>query len=191
MNSHGVYFYEDDTFLIDNVAHFIKNGLERHETVIVVATEEHRLDLKTRLIADRVIGFASPTDARYFTLDASTTLSLFMLNDWPDERLFLKVIGQIIASSAPNTPVRIYGEMVAVLWAHGKHRAAIRLEELWNTLATQQEFSLLCGYPSSEFQGSDLTSGLLEVCACHSEVIGEPDVRQAASMYRAGQVNEC
>jgi hypothetical protein len=50
-----------------------------------------------------------------------------MLDDWPDERLFLKIIGQIIASSAPNAPARIYGEMVALLWAEGKHRAAIRL----------------------------------------------------------------
>jgi hypothetical protein len=172
MNPHAVYFYEDDTFLIDNVAHFVRNGLEQQETVIVVATEEHRLDLKTKLIADRVIGQASPTDARYLTLDASTTLSLFMLNDWPGERLFLKVIGQIIASVASNTPVRIYGEMVAVLWAQGKHKAAIRLEELWNTLATQRDFSLLCGYPSSVFETPDLSSALKEVCACHSQVTG-------------------
>jgi hypothetical protein len=39
---HGVYFYEDDTFLIDSVADFAKEGLERQETVIIVATEQHR-----------------------------------------------------------------------------------------------------------------------------------------------------
>jgi hypothetical protein len=172
MNGHGVYFYDDNTFLIDRVADFVKNGLERQETVIVVATEEHRLDLKTRLIADRVIGYASPTDARYLTLDASATLSLFMLDEWPNEHLFLKVIGQIISSSALNTPVRIYGEMVAVLWAQGQHRAALRLEELWNTLAMQLDFSLLCGYPSSAFEGADQSSGLLQVCGCHTEVTG-------------------
>ncbi len=172
MKGHAVYFYEDDTFLLDNVAHFVNSGLERQETVIVVATEEHRIDLKGKLIADNAIGLSSPTDAQYLTLDASTTLSLFMLNDWPDERLFLKVIGQIIASSAQDRPVRIYGEMVAVLWAQGKHRAAIRLEELWNTLAREREFSLLCGYPSPVFQTPELSAALAEVCACHSQVTG-------------------
>jgi hypothetical protein len=62
--------------------------------------------------------------------------------------------------------------MVAVLWSQGKHRAAIRLEELWNALAQQQEFSLLCGYPSSAVEQPELSSSLAEVCACHSEVTG-------------------
>ena len=170
MISHAVYFYEDDAFLIDNVAHFVKTGLEKGETVIVVATEEHRSDLKARLMADSVIGLAAPADARYLTLDAASTLSLFILNDWADDRLFLKVMGQIISSSAHEGPVRIYGEMVAVLWAQGKHKTAIRLEELWNELAKQQEFSLLCGYPASEFEQS--ASGLETVCACHTQVTG-------------------
>ena len=172
MANHSVYFYEDDAFLIDNVTQFVKHGLERNETVIVVATEEHRIDLKARLIAENTIGLSSPSDARYLTLDAASTLSLFMLDDWPDERLFFKVIGQIIASCAGQTPVRIYGEMVAVLWAQGKHRAAIRLEELWNALARQREFSLLCGYPASAVQQLALASALEEVCACHSQVTG-------------------
>jgi hypothetical protein len=172
MPGHAVYFYEDDAFLIENVAHFVKSGLDRQETVIVVATEAHRLDLKSRLIADNIIGLSSPADARYFTLDAASTLSLFMLDEWPDERLFLKVMAQIISSTAQQTPVRIYGEMVAVLWAQGKHRAAIRLEELWNALARLQDFSLLCGYPASAVEQPALASALQEVCACHSQVTG-------------------
>jgi hypothetical protein len=172
MTNHAVYFYEDDAFLIDNVARFVKTGLARQETVIVVATEEHRIDLRARLMEEDVIGLASPTDARYVTLDAASTLALFMLNDWPDERLFLKVIGQIIASSAHETPVRIYGEMVAVLWAGGKHRAAIRLEELWNRLAQERDFSLLCGYPASTVADQEVCSALARVCDCHSQVTG-------------------
>ena len=174
MAGHGVYFYEDDAFLIDNVAHFVKSGLDRQETVIVVATEEHRSDLKARLMANNVIGLFTPADGRYLTLDAASTLSLFMFDGWPEERLFLKVIGQIIASIAQQGPVRIYGEMVAVLWAQGRHRAAIRLEELWNALAKEREFSLLCGYPASALVQPGVSSALEEVCACHSEITGRP-----------------
>ena len=176
MNDHAVYFYEEDVLLVDHVVDFVKRGLDRQETVIVVATEEHRIDLKARLIAENVIGLSSPADARYLTLDAASTLSLFMLDDWPDERLFLKVLGQIIASGAQRNPVRIYGEMVAVLWAQGKHRAAIRLEELWNQLAQQREFSLLCGYPASTFGQRDQAPAFEEVCACHSQITGRQHV---------------
>ena len=171
MNSHGVYFYEDDTFLIDNVADFTRRGLEQQETVIVVATEQHRDDLKTKLTED-VIGLWAPIGGKYVTLDASATLALFLRDGWPDESLFLKVIGQIIASAAGKAPVRIYGEMVAVLWAEGNHLAAIHLERLWNKLASQRHFSLLCGYPASAFQGANMDFAFQDVCDCHSQIKG-------------------
>ncbi|HSF67233.1 MAG TPA: MEDS domain-containing protein [Nitrospiraceae bacterium] len=171
MNTHSVYFYEDDTFLIDNVADFAKKGLEQQETVIIVATEQHRGDLKAKL-TDEVGGLWGLTRQNYVTLDASATLALFMQNGWPDERLFLQVIGRIIESAASNTPVRIYGEMVAVLWAEGNTLAAIHLERLWNKLGKLRDFSLLCGYPASGFDGSDNDFALQEVCACHSTVVG-------------------
>lgn len=171
MNSHVVYFYEEDIFWIENVANFVKRGLEQQETVIVIATAEHRTDLKTKLLAENVIGLLAPRGGNYVTLDASTTLSLFTPNDWPDERLFLTVMGQIIGSLTSREPVRIYGEMVAVLWAEGRHMAAIRLEELWNKLAVQRDFSLLCGYPSFALQGADRAS-VQDICACHSQIMG-------------------
>jgi DcmR-like sensory protein len=171
MNTHSVYFYEDDTFLIDNVADFAKKGLEQQEKVIIVATEQHRGDLRAKL-TDQGVGLSGPMRQNYVTLDASATLALFMQDGWPDERLFLQVIGRIIESVAANKPVRIYGEMVAVLWAEGNTLAAIHLERLWNKLGSLRDFSLLCGYPASGFNGSELDFAFQEVCACHSTVVG-------------------
>ena len=51
----------------------------------------------------------------------------------------------------PNCTVRIYGQMVDVLWKNGQQEAAIRLETLWNQLANTQAFSLLCGYAMGQF----------------------------------------
>src|SRR5918995_5215804 len=167
--NHSVYFYEDDTFLIDSVADFAKEGLERQETVIIVATEQHRGDLKTKLTED-LVGLWAPISEHYVTLDASATLVLFMRNGWPDEGLFIKVIGQIIQSAGGGKPVRIYGEMVAVLWAEGNPLAAIHLERLWNKLASQQDFSLLCGYPASAFHGPEMDFAFEDVCSCHSQI---------------------
>src|SRR5918995_4170498 len=167
--NHGVYFYEDDTFLTDNVAGFAREGLELQETVIIVATEQHRSDLATKLTED-LHGLWAAILGNYVTLDASSTLGLFMRNGWPDEGLFIKVIGQIIQAALGNKPVRIYGEMVAVLWAEGNPLAAIHLERLWNKLASQQDFSLLCGYPASAFHGPEMDFAFEDVCSCHSQI---------------------
>ena len=157
--------------MIDNVAGFAKEGLERQETVIIAATKQHRSDLETKLAED-LHGLWAATSANYVTLDASSTLDLFMRKGWPDEGLFLQVIGQIIHSAPGNKPVRIYGEMVAVLWAEGNALAAIHLERLWNKLGNQRNFTLLCGYPSSAFQGADMDFAFQDVCACHSQTKG-------------------
>ena len=95
-----------------------------------------------------------------------------MRNGWPDEGLFLKVVGQIIQSAGGGKSVRIYGEMVAVLWAEGNVLAAIQLERLWNKLASQQDFTLLCGYPASASQGPEMDFAFEDVCACHSQITG-------------------
>lgn len=177
---HAVYFYEDDTFLIDNVANFVKAGFDQDETVVVVATQQHRSDLKARLMADLVIGLTAPMRGNYITLDASDTLTLFMNSELPDERLFLQAIGRIIRSASQARPVRIYGEMVAVLWADGYLKAAVRLEELWNELAKHQDFFLLCGYPSAGFQEPGMAKALKDICTCHSQVAGRPLVQSLA-----------
>jgi hypothetical protein len=86
----------------------------------------------------------------------------------------MKEIGGMIKLMAKGTRLRIYGEMVAVLWARGHYHAAIWLEKLWNKLATQHDFNLLCGYPSSWFVGPEMESHFQEVCACHSLVVPAP-----------------
>ena len=67
--------------------------------------------------------------------------------------------------------MRIYGEMVAVLWDQGNVAAAIELERLWNDLAIRHPFSLLCAYPTSAFHTDAGAEQFLQVCAQHSAVI--------------------
>ena len=174
MERHTVYFFEeDDLSWLEPIADFVKNGLGQNETVIVIATEQHRLDLKTKLLADKIIGLEAPSDALYTTLDASTTLPLFMRNGWPDERLFLNVVGQIIGSIQKNTAVRIYQEISAAHLASRDYLVGLHLERLWAKLANNDDRSFLCGYPASAFKGTTNEYFLNEICACHSENIGK------------------
>ena len=48
---------------------------------------------------------------------------------------------------------------------------AIRLEILWNQLASTYEFSLLCGYSVGHFYKESVGSRFQEVCDQHSHVV--------------------
>jgi hypothetical protein len=169
---HFVQFYETDTFLLDSLVGFIGTGLERGDAGIVVATEEHREALEERLKASGVDVAAARASGQFVSLDAGETLSKFMVDGSPDANLFAETVSAIITRAAEGRQsVRIYGEMVALLWAEGKQAEAIRLEEFWNELHRTHSFSLLCGYPMNGFCGESLSEPLHNVCAAHSRVI--------------------
>ena len=59
--------------------------------------------------------------------------------------------------------------MVDVLWKQNKPAAAIKLEILWNELATTHTLSMLCGYAVGNFymQAQQYEA----ICAQHTHVI--------------------
>ena len=74
-------------------------------------------------------------------------------------------------AGAGSRRVRVYGEMVALLWAAGETAAAIALEGFWNDLAETHEFALLCAYPMSAFKDAAGAAAFEHVCATHATVI--------------------
>jgi signal transduction histidine kinase/CheY-like chemotaxis protein len=171
-SDHFVQFYETDGFLLNSLKGFVGAGLSAGEAVIVVATKEHREGLDELLKASGLDVFTARATGQYVSLDARETLSRFMVDGQPDPSLCFEVIGKIITHAAEGRPrVRIFGEMVALLWAEGNCDAAIRLEELWNNLGKIHPFSLFCAYTMSGFNGEEFVERLGNVCAGHSRVI--------------------
>jgi hypothetical protein len=170
--SHTVQFYESDQFLVDAVVRYLGAGLEAQHRLIVIATAEHRRAFLAGLpeqARNRAIG-----SGELLVLDARETLSKFMIGDIPDPDLFRVTIGQVLARARnghDHTRLRAYGEMVDVLWRDGNSRGAIRLEELWNDVAKEAEFSLLCAYTMSNFQEHGSIPRFMDVCRAHSHVI--------------------
>ncbi len=174
MHEHSVQFYEQEDFLLDEVSGFIGAGLQAGQVGLVIATRPHLEGLERRLKESHASSgwdFSWGPD-QYVAMDAAETLSKFMVDGWPDERLFADVLGSVIRRAAQDgsRPVRAFGEMVALLWAQGKHEAAIRLEELWNDLAQTQSFSLLCAYPMQGFDDAGHGSPFSQICNAHSHV---------------------
>jgi PAS domain S-box-containing protein len=174
-HSHMVQFYGEDAGLIEAIGKYIGEALEQGAAAVVVATEAHRAALVERL-EDHGLDTASAIgEGRFVLLDASETLSKFVLEGWPDPRRFMELVGSVFTrareAAGVDSPVVVFGEMVALLWSRGKYETAIRLEQLWNELGRLHSFNLRCAYPLSAFNREDHGQGFLKVCAEHSHVI--------------------
>jgi PAS domain S-box-containing protein len=174
--THVVRFYEKDSCLVQEWSLLVGTALVNGDAAIVVATETHHNALARELKARGLEVARALAEGRYVPLDASQTLSRFMAGEVPDPQRFAEVIGGTIerarsAGKSDQPRVLIFGEMVALLWADGRHEAAIRLEELWNDLATKHSFSLRCAYPISGFYNHEDIKPFMRICAEHSAVI--------------------
>lgn len=172
-SEHLVQFYERDEFLLNTLSDYVNSTLIAGGSCIVVATQPHLTRLEEILQKHgRDLVEASAADS-YIPLDAAETLARFMLHGEPDPTRFRNVIGEILkrARNGSERRVRIYGEMVALLWAEGKYDAAIRLEELWNELGNSHRFTLCCAYPIQSFGGQEFIQPLDAICTNHSVIV--------------------
>ena len=169
---HFVQFYESDTFLVESVSKFIGTGLIMGDVVIVLATKQHREGFDERLGEDGLVVAVAYERGQYISMDAAATLPEIMVEGMPGARRFSEVIGSLIArAEQEGRSVRIYGELVALLWADGNRAGAIRLEDLWNELARTHSFSLFCGYPMQGFDREAYETEFARICMQHSRVI--------------------
>ncbi|MFC5458671.1 ATP-binding protein [Massilia niabensis] len=163
-NAHVVRFYDDDAVLMDEVAGFIAQALQVGGVGLVIATPAHEAELRRQLGKD-----AGHSAQHLVFLDAQVTLECFMVDGWPDEQAFRRVIRQAAAPAiARGAVLHAFGEMVALLCAEGRYGAAIRLEQMWNALSDEMQFSLFCAYPWQLFPNTELAEQFEQVCAQHS-----------------------
>lgn len=182
---HLVEFYEDDRVLTQKVGHFLCEGLDRGEAVIVIATAAHQESFagmltRREMDVDRMI-----RQGQIRLLDAGCVLSRILKHGEPDRDSFGEVIGSIVETSRSQSlfhGLRAYGEMADLLWKDRRRAAALRLENLWNEFLEDRGMPLLCGYRldllGEEFPAREI-HGIL---AAHSHLVpsAEPtDLRKA------------
>ena len=173
---HAVQFYGDESELYTTIGSFLIEGLVAMQPAVVLATAPHTQAILDELTARHIDVANARKIGDLVILDAEETLATFMIDGNPDPELFRRNVGGVLEQmirGRERTPLRAYGEMVDVLWKKGQSDAAIKLEVLWNELASQYSFSLLCGYAIGNFYKQ--TSTLAQVVAQHTHVIGSVD----------------
>lgn len=179
---HLVHFYDDDDVFLDSLEDFVASGLALDDTVILIATPAHIERLEERLTARGIDVAAARRRDYYIALDAEEVLSSFMENGWPDEERFRQMVSDLLSRARQqDRRIRVFGEMVAVLWAQGHRGATVRLEHLWHMYCESEDFSLYCAYPQLGLT-QDAAEAVEAICAAHSRVISfKADSRRASS----------
>jgi hypothetical protein len=145
---HLVQVYRDERSLVEAIALFSGAALGRNEAVLLVANGPHVAAVERRL-ADDGFDLELVKGGRQLQVrDAGELLSRFMVDGMPDERRFRAVLDELVAAARASgrfRRVRVYGEMVDLLWPDNLP-AATRLEELWNEAIEDHSLSLFCAY---------------------------------------------
>jgi hypothetical protein len=167
-HDHLVEFYETEESLIATVADYLVPALRGYEAAVVVATAEHRGAMAEAIRGAGIDLDEAMRDGRYQAVDAANLLSRFMRGAGPDPARFRAAVEGIL-DAAGDRHVRVYGEMVALLWTAGDVMSTIALEDLWNEIVSERGFSLFCGYPISGFDVQS-RSVFEHICGQHSSV---------------------
>jgi PAS domain S-box-containing protein len=169
---HVAQFYDDEQSLATVVGHFLADGLRMGEPAVVIA-EPHRIEnFRATLAAQGLDVSRLIADGVFVCLDARATLATFMDATGPDAERFRRSVGGVIRGliQQHGRHVRAFGEMVDILWRDGDRAAAIQLEELWNHLAEEEPFRLLCAYAMANFYRASDADDFARVCAAHDRV---------------------
>lgn len=175
---HEVQFYSDDAVFLDGFARFITAALEAGDVAILVGTQSHRESIAERLKVQGVDIDAAIRQGTFIPVDVAQMLSTFMVNDMPDTDRFFEVVGPFLTAAAKagkrdHPRIVVCGEAVSVLCAEGKSEAAIRVEQLWEQIATIYEIDIFCAYSLSNFHGKEDEHVFQSICAIHSAVYSQ------------------
>lgn len=182
---HVVHFYEREEDLVELVGGYLVASMLDGDAVIMIGVPEHQKAFRAALVAAGVDIDAAQASGRLIVADAVDLLSQFMADGSFDERAFDEIVGGLVRRAAsPARPLRVYGEMVAVLWEAGNVAGAIELETLWNALGARVPFSLFCTYPVQISSGAHGTEAFGEVCQLHSDVIDGAPALGGAELTR-------
>ena len=167
---HVVQFYERAEDLVGGAAHHLARALDAGDAVVIVATPEH-VDGFVDALAAAGADLDAATDAgRFVVRDAAATLEGFVDGGRIDPDRFDATVGALVHDAAAGgRPVRVFGEMVQLLWSSGERNAAVELEELWNELARREAFSLYCAYDVAP-DGADHRVSVDQICHLHDTI---------------------
>lgn len=174
--NHTVQICPNESSQVDLVTRYIKDGLLNGEAVIVIAKQALRKSLKLKMDGISFDGRILQDQDQIKFFDAEFLLSNLKSDGVLEEEVFQEYLAAPIDNAQLNyRKVRVFSEMVDILWKQDQHNIAIQLEGFWNDLSHIQEFSLLCTYSLNKLDPNTYDDALERICKCHSHLIPMED----------------
>ncbi len=169
---HVVHLYgRNDASLVRGIAEYAAEGLLRREPVLIVATQVHAEAVRHQLDDEDVDVASAIEQGSLRFVEAELLLQELVGDGGPRWEVFRDIVGGVLGemrAKRPGSRVRVFGEMVGILWVLGRRAEAEQLEAYWNRLQETQHFSLFCGYPVDPFEDMLEPSALENLIGPHS-----------------------
>ena len=168
---HIVYPHMDDAHLAEAVGFFASTGLRQDEAVILIMAAAHRQAIRQRLGREGFNLEELESTGQLVCANAEELISQFLVEGNIYEQRFRAIFGAMIeqakAYDGKKRPVRVFGEMVDLLW-QSNPRITQRIEELWNDVIKAHAVPLLCAYSLAGIKPGAFPE---ELIACHSHEV--------------------
>jgi hypothetical protein len=155
--------------MLDRAASHLADGLRAGSPGVAVCTRAHWDGLQDRLAADRLDPIALVQGGRLHWADAAVVVDRLRAGQRAglDADRVQQFLGESLDAVAPPPPgsIRVFGEVVNLLWQAGQFTEAAELEDCWNRAGHERPMSLLCSYGGG---GSELQVDA--ICRQHSQV---------------------
>ncbi len=172
LDGHTVILYGDEEArLIDHVVNFLCENLAVGRPVLIAATQSHQEAFSAALRAKGIDPAAQSKGGLLVYVDATALLEQILVNGRLERRAVDRISGETVRNLRMRGPLRIYGEVVDILWSRGRGEIAIELEGLWNRLRLRVDFELLCGYGIDIFDSSFAIGSIEGIIHAHGEVL--------------------
>jgi hypothetical protein len=177
-HDHIVQLYQEENFLNRAVCRFVGAGLTSGEGVILVSTLPHWHGFNAYLEDSGMNVEAARRRGQLTVVDADELLPRFMRDAMPDPTIFPGVFGDVMAEARARggyQKVRVWGEMVNVLWERGDVDASMNLEDQFDQLIKKRDLAIFCSFLMDNFNDDVHTRMLPRLGTNHSHLIPVED----------------
>jgi CheY-like chemotaxis protein len=137
---HIVHFYRDERDRCTSVAAFVLEGIERQQRSVILTTPQH-----WRSVCETLAASNNDAAVRHATfVDADELMRNIAGDGRIDAAGFVAAVEAMITST--GQPVRIFGDLVALLAQHGALDKALEVEQIGHQLSARHGIPILCAY---------------------------------------------
>ena len=170
--SHFVQFFENEQDAHRAIATYFSKDARLDDFCIMIA-RPRTFSGVLQLLASA--GSLGPTTDRICFVDAEDAIAQFMNGQEFDregaERFLAQLLTKVPSGSA-HARVKLYGEVVDVLFERRQHAVALQIEDLACLLfVLEPRLSIFCGYSTRHFDGEGGAAALQIVRAKHTDVL--------------------